>query len=109
MRRTPTQVADIALRELDVDIAVRRADLEALERCRAILVRTRDVETCDLHAAGNPCRGPRWARWCRACGTVIRRCHGHGGLEAATVALDAHKLEHASVPTSTNNRITRKT
>lgn len=81
----------IALREIDVDIAVRRDELALLERCREVLVRAKNTKTCDLTPT---CDGTIWSRWCRACGAVIRRCRAHGGLEAATSAFTAHSIEH---------------
>lgn len=96
VRRDPRAVAAVALAELDVEIDVRRAELEVLERCRAVLGRARDVDTCDLATDDSPCSGPIWARWCRACITVVRRCLAHGGLDAAAGALAAHSLGHGA-------------
>lgn len=94
-RTHPRRPGD-ALREIRVEIEFRRSELAALERAEDILARTNPApDRCDLHQHGSPCDGSVSMRWCRCCGMfVVRRCIAHGGIRAATSALQQHATEH---------------
>ncbi len=85
-----------ALRALDVEIDVRRAELASLERSRDLLERAtvEHPDQCDHWHPESPCAGVIHARWCRACGQTFRRCAEHGGLRAATHEADVHRGSH---------------
>lgn len=87
-----------ALRTLDVEIEVRRAELACLERSRDLLERALQAhpDQCDQWSIEAPCAGLIHARWCHACGETIRRCEVHGGIRAATYYIKEHVLTHGS-------------
>lgn len=85
------EIAARALHELDVEIAARRSELHALVRARAVVARDHAADRCDAHEPSDACTGPIWARWCRACGLVTRRCASHGALAEAARVHAAHE------------------
>lgn len=89
-------IAAAALRSIDVELEVRRAELAALERARDLLERAAldYPEQCDEWRPDSPCAGPIAYRWCRACGQTFRRCDQHGGLRAASHSASLHRQEH---------------
>lgn len=85
-----------ALRSIDVEIEVRRAELAAIERARDVLERSQSErpDQCTEWRLDSPCYGLIHARWCRACGETWRRCESHGGIRAATHDASIHRGTH---------------
>lgn len=85
-----------ALRELRVELEVRRAELSVLEHAHDILERRVDghEDRCDAFHPEKPCYGQTFSRWCRQCGHVIVRCEQHGGIRSATYFADLHRADH---------------
>jgi hypothetical protein len=85
----------VALRELRVELKLRRAELASLERAEDILERSieEQADRCDSYHPDAPCEGVFSARWCRRCGIVVRHCEAHGGIRAATHRLDMHHAD----------------
>ena len=91
-RRT---AAASTLRELCIELEYRRSELAALERAHDVLERQVEdhIDRCDRYHPDKPCAGELYSRFCRICGIVVKRCHDHGGIRAATYAADAHRAE----------------
>lgn len=79
------RIADSAMAALDGEIAVRRAELAALERARDTLARSNH---CDLDSP--LCAGVVHSAVCRACGFVARRCLAHGAARSVADVLRRH-------------------
>lgn len=86
--RDRRRTADAALVALDGEIAVRWAELAALQRARDTIARS---DRCDIDSP--LCAGLLHTALCRACGHVVRRCLAHGAARSATADLRAHERE----------------
>jgi hypothetical protein len=95
MRDGRRAAAAAALRELNVELKLRRAELASLERAHDIIERSiaEHDDRCDTYHPESPCEGVISARWCRRCGHVIRHCEHHGGIRAATHYIGIHLAE----------------
>lgn len=87
--------ATLAIRALESEIAVRRAELATLERALGQIEHGIDSHPgrCDACKPDQPCDGIVAARYCRSCGWTVTRCEQHGGIRAA-----AYELEHVHRP-----------
>lgn len=83
--------ATLAIRALESEIAVRRAELATLERALGQITHGLDTHPgrCDACKPDHPCDGIVAGRYCRSCGWTVTRCELHGGIRAA-----AYELEH---------------
>lgn len=89
--RDPRGQAIAALRG---EIAERLSEVARLESALEVIERAGPTEGCSAGGPDSPCYGQVWSRWCRQCGTVVRRCGQHGGLRAAGIALETHRETH---------------
>ncbi len=98
-----------AIAALEVEAARHRRETENLERSLVVLRRvSADVgdASCDLAGTtsytpkrkkakpAEPCDGAVYARWCRHCGALMRRCTAHGGIHGAVHA----RTHHVCIP-----------
>ena len=93
MPRDRKRTAHAALRGIDAEIAVRRAELAALDKARDVIARGAEETAgrCDVGTERSACGGAVHAAWCRACGHVARCCATHGAQRAATARLRHHE------------------